>query len=94
MGSGQSRIEPNAAHPMLNKRDYQEVKALIAREIEHADSDQLWRRIESLMQEVADSEVRFAYAQEEGAAGWVEHAYVNALEDIRGPRPRLTDADD
>jgi len=93
MGSRQFRMETSQARPILNERDYQEVKALIAREMKHAHSDQVWQRLEALMQEVADYEARFVHGEDEDAAGWVEYAYASALDEVDGPRRRWSDTE-
>jgi hypothetical protein len=87
-------METKTARPILNERDYQEVKALIEREMKHAHSDQVWKRLEALMQEVAEYEARFVHGEDEDAAGWVEYAYASALDEMEGPRRRWTDLDD
>lgn len=94
MGSRHFQMEIKAARPILNERDYQEVKQLIEREMKHAHSDQVWARLEALMQEVADYEARFVRGEEEDPAGWVQYAYSSALEEFDGPRRRWSDTDD
>jgi hypothetical protein len=87
-------METKAARPILNERDYQEVKTLIEREMKHAHTDQVWQRLEALMQEVADYEARFVHGEDEDAAGWVQYAYSSALDEFDGPRRRWSDTDD
>jgi hypothetical protein len=87
-------METKPARPILNERDYQEVKALIEREMKHAHTDQVWSRLEALMQEVADYEARFVHGEDEDAAGWVQYAYSSALDELDGPRRRWSDTDD
>lgn len=94
MGTRHFRMETKAARPILNERDYQDVKALIEREMKHAHSDQVWQRLEALMQEVADYEARFVHGEDEDAAGWVQYAYSSALDEFDGPRRRWSDTGD
>jgi hypothetical protein len=87
-------MEIKNARPILNERDYQEVKSLIEREMKHAHTDEVWQRLEALMQEVAEYEARFVHGEDEDAAGWVEYAYASALDDVEGPRRRWSDTED
>ena len=80
MGSRDFRPEAKA-RPILNERDYQNAKALVAKEMNHKHSEKVWARLEALMQEVAEYERRFLEGEEEDAARWVEYAYSSALEE-------------
>lgn len=94
MGSRHVRTEAVKARPILNERDYQNAKALVAREMNHARTDQMCARIEALMQEVAEYERRFLEGEEEDAAGWVEYAYATALNETEAPQRRWSDSFD
>ncbi|HYL18311.1 MAG TPA: hypothetical protein VEV20_06505 [Burkholderiales bacterium] len=94
MGSRHVRTEAVKARPILNERDYQNAKALVAREMNHARTEQMCARIEALMQEVAEYERRFLEGEEEDAARWVEYAYAIALEETEAPQRRWSDSFD
>ena len=94
MGSRHVRTEAVKARPILNERDYQNAKALVAREMNHARTEQMCARIEALMQEVAEYERRFLEGEEEDAARWVEYAYATALEETEAPQRRWSDSFD
>ena len=81
MGSRDFRTEAKNARPILNERDYQNAKALVAKEMNHKHTERVWARLEALMQEVAEYERRFLEGEEEDAAHWVEYAYASALEE-------------
>jgi hypothetical protein len=81
------------ARPILNERDYQAAKALLEREMKQTHSEQVWARLEALMQEVADYEARFLVGEEEDSAEWVQYAYATALDEDEGPRRRWTDTE-
>ena len=88
MGSRDFRTEAKHARPILNERDYQNAKALVAKEMNHKHTEAVWARLEALMQEVAEYERRFLEGEEEDAARWVEYAYASALEDTEVVTPR------
>jgi shikimate kinase len=94
MGSRHVRTEAIKARPILNERDYQNAKALVAREMQRKHSERVAARIEALMQEVAEYERRFLEGEEEDAARWVEYAYASALEENETPLRRWSDASD
>ena len=81
------------ARPILNERDYQAAKAVLEREMKQTHSDQVWARLEALMQEVADYEARFLLGEDEDSAEWVQYAYATALDEDEGPRRRWTDTE-
>ena len=81
------------ARPILNERDYQAAKALLEREMKQTHSEQVWARLEALMQEVADYEARFLLGEDEDSAEWVQYAYATALDEDEGPRRRWTDTE-
>jgi hypothetical protein len=93
MGSGDS-VEVSPARPILNERDYQNAKALVAREWSNKHSERVWARIEALMQEVAEYERRFLEGEEDDAARLVEYAYASALEETEVPQRRWSDSFD
>jgi len=80
------------ARPILNERDYQNAKALLAKEMHHSHSDRVWARLEALMQAVADYERRFLEGEEEDATDWIQYAYATALEEAEVPRRRWSDS--
>lgn len=94
MGSRQFRSEAGKARPILNERDYQNAKALLAKEMKHSHSERVWARLEALMQAVADYERRFLEGEEEDASSWLEYAYASALDDTEAPRRRWSDTFD
>ena len=94
MGSRQFRTEAGKARPILNERDYQNAKALLAKEMQHRHSERVWARLEALMQAVADYERRFLEGEEEDASNWLEYAYASALDDMEAPRRRWSDTFD
>jgi hypothetical protein len=82
------------ARPILNERDYQGAKALLEREMKHKHSEQVWARLEALMQEVADYEARFMQGEDEDPTPWLKYAYESALDDgDEAPRRRWTDTE-
>jgi hypothetical protein len=81
------------ARPILNERDYQAAKAVLEREMKQTHSEQVWARLEALMQEVADYEARFLVGEDEDSAEWVQYAYATALDEDEGPRRRWTDTE-
>ena len=83
---------PEKAQPILNERDYQNAKSLLAKEMHHTHSDRVWARLEALMQAVADYERRFLEGEEEDAADWIRYAYEAALEEAEMPRRRWSDS--
>ena len=83
---------PEKARPILNERDYQNAKSLLAKEMHHTHSDRIWARLEALMQAVADYERRFLEGEEEDAADWIRYAYEAALEEAEMPRRRWSDS--
>jgi hypothetical protein len=93
MGSRDLGPSLRKARPILNERDYQGAKALLARELTHKHSERVWERLEALMQEVAEYEARFLQGEDDDTR-WVEYAYQSALEDDdEAPRRRWTDTD-
>ena len=94
MGSRHVRTEANQARPILNERDYQNAKALVAREMNRKQTERLCARLEALMQEVADYERRFIEGEEEDAARLVEYAYALALEETETTQRRWSDSFD
>lgn len=94
MGSRDLAPTINKARPILNERDYQAAKELLARELVHKHTDRVWERLEALMQEVADYEARFLQGEDDDTR-WVEYAYQTALEEDaeEAPRRRWTDTD-
>jgi len=91
MESRQFGIQAALARPILNERDYQNAKALLAKEMKHSHSERVWARLEALMQAVADYERRFLEGEEEDASNWLEYAYASALDDTGSPRRRWSD---
>jgi hypothetical protein len=84
---------PEKARPILNERDYQNAKSLLAKEMRHNNhNDRVWARLEALMQAVADYERRFLEGEEEDAADWIRYAYEAALEETEMPRRRWSDS--
>ena len=69
------------ARPILNERDYQNAKALLAKEMHQTHSDRVWARLEALMQAVADYERLFLEGEEDDAGDWIQYAYAAALEE-------------
>jgi shikimate kinase len=94
MGSRHVRTEANYARPILNERDYQNAKALVAREMIHKHTTRVWARLEALMQEVAEYERRFLEGEEDDAARLVEYAYALALRDTETTQRRWSDSFD
>jgi hypothetical protein len=95
MGSRPARIEAKSiARPILNERDYQNAKAILAREMHQKHSERVWARLEALMQEVADYERRFLEGEDVGSTDWVEYAYASVLNENEGPRRRWSDEND
>jgi hypothetical protein len=82
------------ARPILNERDYQNAKALLAKEMHQKHTDRVWARLEALMQEVAEYERRFMEGEEEDASRWVEYAYASALGETEAPQRRWSDSFD
>jgi hypothetical protein len=91
MGSGDFRREAAQARPILNERDYQNAKALLAKEMHQKHTEQAWARLEALMQEVAEYERRFLEGEEDDASRWVEYAYASVLERTDAPQRRWSD---
>ena len=91
MGSREIGAEIVRARPILNERDYQNAKALLAKEMHQKHSDRAWARLEALMQEVAEYERRFLEGEEDDASRLVEYAYSSALEETETPRRRWSD---
>lgn len=94
MGSAHLEPEASKTRPILNERDYQNAKALVAKHINVKHTDRMSARIEALMQEVADYERRFLEGEEEDAARLVEYAYTEALEETEVPQRRWSDSSD
>jgi hypothetical protein len=92
MGSRQFGTEAGYARPILNERDYQNAKALLAKEMHQKHTERVWARLEALMQEVAEYERRFLEGAEEDASRWVEYAYTSVLEETETPQRRWSDA--
>jgi hypothetical protein len=80
------------ARPILNERDYQNAKALLAKEVHQSHSDRVWARLEALMQAVADYERRFLEGEEDDASDWIRYAYAAALDETEMPRRRWSDS--
>jgi hypothetical protein len=91
MGSRDFRREAAQARPILNERDYQNAKALLAKEMHQKHTEQVWARLEALMQEVAEYERRFLEGEEDDASRWVEYAYASVLEEADAPQRRWSD---
>lgn len=91
MGSREHGAEIVHARPILNERDYQNAKALLAKEMHQKHSERAWARLEALMQEVAEYERRFLEGEEDDASRYVEYAYASALEETETPRRRWSD---
>jgi len=91
MGSRRFRNELTKARPILNERDYQNAKALLAKEMHRKHSEQAWARLEALMQEVAEYERHFLEGNEDDGSRWIEYAYALALEETDAPRRRWSD---
>ena len=79
------------ARPILNERDYQNAKALLAKEMHNTHSDRVWARLEALMQAVADYERRFLEGEDEDATDLIEYAYAHALDESDMPSRRWSD---
>ena len=94
MGSRLARIEAAPARPILNERDYQNAKAILAKEMHQKHTDRVWARLEALMQEVAEYERRFLENEEDTSIDWIEYAYASALDENEGPRRRWSDTTD
>jgi hypothetical protein len=82
------------ARPILNERDYQQAKEVLSKQMHHRHSDQMWARLEALMQAVADYERRFLEGEDEDTNDWVEYAYASALDEADAPRRRWSDSND
>ncbi len=80
------------ARPILNERDYQNAKALLAKEMRHSNSDRKWARLEALMQAVADYERRFLEGEDEDPTDWIQYAYASVLEEAEVPGRRWSDS--
>ena len=91
MGSRELRSDAGKARPILNERDYQNAKALLAKEMHQKHTDQVWARLEALMQEVAEYERRFLEGEEDDASRVVEYAYASVLEETETPERRWSD---
>ena len=91
MGSREFRAEATKARPILNERDYQNAKALLAKEMHQKHTERVWARLEALMQEVAEYERRFLEGEEDDASRLVEYAYASVLEETETPQRRWTD---
>jgi hypothetical protein len=91
MGSRQFGTDAVHARPILNERDYQNAKALLAREMHQKHTERVWARLEALMQEVAEYERRFLEGEEDDASRLVEYAYASVLEETETPQRRWTD---
>lgn len=91
MESAQDTTETSPARPILNERDYQNAKALVAKEMSQTHSQGVWARLEALMQEVAEYERRFLEGEEDDATRVVEYAYASALEETEAPQRRWSD---
>ena len=94
MGSRLGRTDAKSARPILNERDYQNAKEILAREVHQRHSDRVWARLEALMQEVANYERRFLDGDEETSTDWVEYAYATVLEEHQSPKRRWSDSND
>jgi len=94
MGSRPARTEASPARPILNERDYQNAKAILAKEMHQKHTDRVWARLEALMQEVAEYERRFLESEDDTSTDWIEYAYASALEETEGPRRRWSDMTD
>jgi hypothetical protein len=94
MGSRHFRAEAGKTRPILNERDYQNAKALVAKHMSLKHTERVWARIEALMHEVAEYERRFLEGEEEDAARLVEYAYASALEETEVPQRRWSDSFD
>ncbi len=94
MGRRDLSADENKARPILNERDYQNAKALLAKEMQNSHSERVWARLEALMQAVADYERRFLEGEEDDNGEWVEYAYATALDETAAPRRRWSDSDD
>ena len=91
MGSRDFRKEATQARPILNERDYQNAKALLAKEMHQKHTERAWARLEALMQEVAEYERRFLEGEEDDASRWVEYAYASVLGETDAPQRRWSD---
>jgi len=91
MGSRDFGQETARARPILNERDYQNAKALLAKEMHQKHTEHVWARLEALMQEVAEYERRFLEGAEDDASRWVEYAYTSVLEENDTPQRRWSD---
>jgi hypothetical protein len=80
------------ARPILNERDYQNAKALLAKEMRHSHSERVWARLEALMQAVADYERRFLEGEEDDSGEWIQYAYSAVLEETDAPQRRWSDS--
>jgi hypothetical protein len=88
----ENEIADTKARPILNERDYQNAKALLAKEMRNTHSDKVWARLEALMQAVSDYERRFLEGDEDDATDWIEYAYATALEEAEVPHRRWSDS--
>src|SRR3954452_18290445 len=91
MGTRDTGIDMKA-RPILNERDYQNAKSLLAKEMHNTHSDRVWARLEALMQAVADYERRFLEGEEEDSGEWIEYAYAAVFEETDVPRRRWSDS--
>jgi len=94
VGNRLDQTDEKGARPILNERDYQNAKAILAREMHHRHTDRVWARLEALMQEVANYERRFLDGDDEASADWVEYAYATVLGEQEGPKRRWSDTGD
>ena len=94
MGSKLDLTDAKSARPILNERDYQNAKAILAKEMHQRHTDRVWARLEALMQEVANYERRFLDGDDDASTDWVEYAYATALEEQQGPMRRWSDSND
>jgi len=90
MGTRDTGIDMKA-RPILNERDYQNAKSLLAKEMHNTHSDRVWARLEALMQAVADYERRFLEGEDEDATDLIEYAYAHALAESDMPSRRWSD---
>ena len=90
MGTRETGIDMKA-RPILNERDYQNAKSLLAKEMHNSHSDRVWARLEALMQAVSDYERRFLEGEEEDATDLIEYAYAHVLDETEMPQRRWSD---
>lgn len=91
MGHRQFDAASSEARPILNERDYQNAKAMMAQELHRNHTAQMWARLEALMHEVAEYERRFLEGEDDDAARLVEYAYASVLDDDEAPQRRWSD---